>query len=356
MYREITIREALTLEDGFFVDVRSESEYAEATIPGAINIPILHDEERALVGATYRHQGPDRARRQGLLLVSPKLPQKVAALDIASGGRKPVLFCWRGGDRSKSMAAVLDAMGYQTYRVIGGYKAYRRYINEYLAHDTIPHRAVVLHGLTGIGKTEVLQRLSDEGIPALDLEGLAHHRGSAFGRIGQQPAPSQKMFEAMVVHVLSRYEKKGVIVMECESKRVGNLFVPPPVMASMTRGYRVLLYTSMENRVERINRVYTDGPGRNIAELQRSVSSLGRKLGYRRVAELNHLLEEKEFDQVVSFLLKDYYDPLYRYPDAPSDDYDLSVDTSDIESAALTVKKFVMELPEYERPDFKGCS
>lgn len=356
MYRDITIREALALEDGIFVDVRSEGEYAEATIPGSVNIPLLHDEERAMVGTTYRRQGPGPARRQGLLLVSPKLPQKVAALDFAAGGKNPVLFCWRGGDRSKSMAAVLDAMGYQVYRVIGGFKAYRLYVNEYLAHETIPHRAVVLHGLTGVGKTEVLQRLCAEGIPALDLEGLARHRGSAFGKIGQPSSPSQKMFEAMIVHILTRCEKRGVIVVECESRRIGNLSVPPPVMASMARGYRVLLYTSLANRVERINRAYTGGPGRNVAELQRSVASLERRLGCRRVAELNGLLEEMEFDRVVSFLLKDYYDPLYRYPDAPSADYDLSVETSDLVNAALTVKKFVMGLPEYEQPDFRGCS
>lgn len=353
MYRDITVKEALALENVLFIDVRSEGEYSEATIPGAINIPLLHDLERAMVGTAYRQDGPDEARRLGLELASPQFPEKIRAIDIAAEGKKPVLFCWRGGERSRFMANLFDAMGYQPYRIVGGFKAFRGHVNEYLGREIIAQKAVVLHGLTGVGKTEILQRLSEEEVPVLDLEELARHRGSAYGKIGLPPSPSQKMFEANIVSLLSKFEKSGVFVVECESRRVGNLILPQSLMNSMRQGYRVLLYTSLENRVERIKEIYTYGPGRNVAELQKATLSLEKKLGRGRVAELNYLLENGEFDRVFSFLLTKYYDPLYKYPDRPSDEFDLCVETSDMQKAALVVKKIVMELPEYGKTDWE---
>lgn len=352
MYRDITVQEALALEDVLLIDVRSEGEYAEATIPGAINIPLLHDLERAMVGTTYRQDGPDAARRLGLKLASPQFTEKIKAVDRAAGGKKPVLFCWRGGERSRFMASLLNSMGYQAHRIAGGYKAYRGYVNDYLAREKIPLKAVVLHGLTGTGKTEVLQRLSSGGVPALDLEELARHRGSVYGKIGLPPSPSQKMFEGNIVSQLCKFENYGVFVVECESRRVGNLILPQSLMNSMAQGRRVLLYTSLQNRVDRIKEIYTRGPGHNVAELQKATASLARKLGHGRVAELNALLEEGDFDSVFSFLLTKYYDPLYKYPDGPSAEYDLSVETSDINNAALAVEKFVMKLPEYRKTDW----
>lgn len=348
MYKEITIKEALELDDALLIDVRSEGEYWEATIPGSVNIPVLNNEERAAVGTLYRQEGPDPARRLGLKLVAPRLSEKVSAVDRLADGRKLAVFCWRGGQRSQFMASVLDTMGYPVYRVIGGYKAYRRYVTEYLDREEITQRAVVLHGLTGVGKTEVLLRLGRKGLPALDLEGLAQHRGSVYGKIGLPPSPTQKAFENNIVRFLSNIGDKGVFVVECESRRVGNLLVPPSLMNAMKKGYRVLLYASLENRVKRIREVYTDGPGENVKKLQEATSSLEKKIGRARVEELNRMLAERNFDPVFAYLLKSYYDPLYKYPEGPSEKYDLSVETRDIEKASTIIRDFVTNLPEYQ--------
>jgi len=341
MIKEITIEEALALDEALLIDVRSEDEYSEATIPGAVNIPVLNNEERAAVGTLYRHDGADQARRLGLDLVSPKLPEKVAAVDQLSGNKRLAVFCWRGGQRSQFMASVLDTMGYPVYRVVGGYKAYRRYVNEYLDREELSQRTVVLHGLTGVGKTEVLNRLDQKGLPTLDLEGLAQHRGSVYGKIGLPPSPTQKAFESSIVWFLTGIGDRGIFVVECESRRVGNLLVPTPLMNSMKKGVRVLLYASLENRVKRIREVYTAGAGENVKELQSATSSLEKKIGRTRVEELNQMLAEKNFDSVFAYLLKSYYDPLYKYPDGPDETYDLSVNTADIEEAASVIYDFV---------------
>jgi len=346
MYREITVEEAVEMEEALLIDVRSEGEYGEDTIPGAVNIPVLNDEERAAVGTIYHHQGPAPARRLALELVSPKLAEKVAAVDKLADGRKLAVFCWRGGQRSQFLASVLDTMGYDVYRIIGGYKAYRRHVNQYLDQEELNQRAVVLHGLTGVGKTEVLVRLGEKGLPVLDLEGLARHRGSVYGKIGLPPSPTQKAFENSIVQFLTGIGQNSVFIVECESRRVGNLLAPLALMNSMKKGYRVLLYTSLENRVKRIREVYTKGPGENIKELQEATYSLVKRLGKARVEELNRLLAGRKFETVFAYLLKNYYDPLYKYPDGPSGGYHLFVDTADIEKALDEIYDFVINLRE----------
>lgn len=344
MVKDITINEVLHMDGALLVDVRSESEYSEATIPGAVNIPVFNNEERAAVGTVYHRDGPDAARRHGLDLAAPKLPEKIDALEIYAPGKKIAVFCWRGGERSRFMASVFGAMGYSVYRVVGGYKAYRRYVNDYLNREELTQRAVVLHGLTGVGKTDVLIRLGEKGLPVLDLEGLARHRGSVYGKIGMPPSPSQKAYESDIVQFLSSMSAGGIFIIECESRRIGKLMVPLPLINSIKKGIRVLLYAPLERRVKRICETYTVGPGGNIKELQEATSLLIKRVGRAKVDKLNGLLAQGYFDPVFSYLLKYYYDPLYKYPDGPSGDYELSVDTSDIEKASDIILDFVNNL------------
>ncbi|MCG9969724.1 tRNA 2-selenouridine(34) synthase MnmH [Pelotomaculum terephthalicicum JT] len=345
MYKNIAVEAALALDEALLVDVRSENEYLTDTMPGAVNIPLLNNGERAAVGLAYHKYGPEQAVKMGLHLVSPKLGEKLSAVDRMACGRKIAVFCWRGGLRSELMALLFDTAGYQVYRVAGGYKAYRRYVNEYLGQQKIPLKAVVLHGLTGVGKTDVLLRLAQLGVPVLDLEGLARHRGSVYGKIGLPPSPSQKAFEGHIVQLLKKACNRGFFVVECESRRVGNLIVPPLVMEFIHHGERVLVYTSLENRVKRIREVYAGGPGSKVIELQKATSSLVKKLGQARVEELNGLLAGNNFDQVISYMLKCHYDPLYNYPDSPGAGFDLCVDTGDMENAVKVVYEFVTGLP-----------
>lgn len=344
MVEEITIEEALNLKNALLIDVRSEGEFAEATIPGAVNIPVFENEERAAIGTLYHQAGPDHARRLGLKLVAPKLPQKISAVDQQAGDKNLAIFCWRGGQRSQFMASLLDTMGYPVYRIIGGYKAYRHYVNAYLDRAALTQKAVVLHGLTGVGKTEVLVELAKRGLPALDLEGLAEHRGSVYGKIGMPPSPSQKAFESSIVKFLTAIGENSIFIVECESRRVGNLLVPTPVMSAIKNGTRVLLYAPLDQRVKRIRDVYTCGPDNNIYELQRATASLEKKIGRTRVETLNSTLAEGNFEPVFTYLLKDYYDPLYKYPEEPDNNYDLCVDTTDIKMAAATIVEFVRRL------------
>ncbi|KJS16102.1 MAG: tRNA 2-selenouridine synthase [Peptococcaceae bacterium BRH_c4b] len=350
MPKNIAIEDALAMPDAILVDVRSEDEYCEDTIPGAINIPLLNNQERAMVGTVYKKQNPVAARRLGLSLVSPKLPGMLKEYELQlSKGNGIVLFCWRGGLRSQFVTYMLDLMGFEIYRINGGYKSYRKYVNRYLEGD-LPHRAVVLHGLTGVGKTDLLICLAKKGIPILDLEGLARHRGSVFGKIGLEASPSQKNFEGLIVKSLKEAEKKGIFVVECESRRLGRLLVPQPVMNTMKKGYGVLLYASIQNRIQRSIQEYVKGPGFDVQSLIRAVESINRYLGNDKVKKLINLLSEGRYEEAVEILLVDYYDPLYKYPAGPDSRYNLSVDTGNMGYAVDAVAGYITSLPEYGIP------
>lgn len=340
MSKEIMVQEALCLPGAKLIDVRSENEYAEATIPGALNLPLLHDEERAAVGTTYKQIGVEDARLLGVEMVSPRVPEIIKEYnDIVCQG-PVVVFCWRGGMRSKAVCSLLEAAGIEVYRLVGGYKAYRRYINEYLERS-LPHRVVVIHGLTGVGKTEVLHELRQMSLPAVDLEGLANNRGSVFGQIGLDPQPSQKMFESLLVKELAFWEPAGYIVVECESRRIGRIILPVALSEAMKSAVRILAYCSIEARTERIKRIYAGNFAASKEGLKNAVASLAQRVGKKKVAELSQLIDEGDLDEVVQYLLVNYYDPLYRYPSQPDDRYDLNVDTADVHKAAGVIKDYL---------------
>lgn len=349
MNKIIDIEEILQMPEQVIVDVRSESEYQEATIPGAVNLPLLNNQQRVLVGTIYREQGPDAAKSLGLKLVGPGLNRYVESFRQVSPKQEIVLFCWRGGLRSKFVADLLDTMGFKVYRLKGGFKAHRRFVNSYLGRSGLPVRVIVLDGLTGVGKTDVLNELRSVGIPILDLEGLALHRGSVFGKIGLPPSPGQKMFESLIVRDLREAERAGVVVVECESRRLGKLLVPPILVKAMGQGRRVLLYAGLEQRVARIKEIYASGGGEGIRALQESTMHLSRYLGHSKVQELNQLLDQGRLDEVFAYLLTRYYDPLYKYPSRPDPGFELCVDTTDLKQAAAIIKEYVVKLPEYLR-------
>lgn len=340
MSREITVKEALALPGAKLIDVRSESEFLEATLPGAVNIPLLKDEERAVVGTLYKHEGVNLARQKGLEFVSPRLPHIIKEFQDISGVGQLVVFCWRGGMRSKSVCSVLESVGIPVYRLVGGFKAYRRYVNEYL-NRVLPHKAVVIHGNTGVGKTELLEELEKLALPAVDLEGLANNRGSVFGQIGLEPQPSQKMFDGLLVQELAFWEPRGYIIVECESRRIGRILLPDSLVQAMSSAVRILAYSSIEARTDRIIRIYGGASDKNKTELKAALMSLTQRLGKTKVAELVELLENGHLNEVVGYLLVNYYDPLYRYPNRPTGEYDLCVDTGDMERAAKQIKEFL---------------
>lgn len=340
MLREINIQQAIAMNP-IFVDVRAECEYGEACIPYAINIPVFSDEERKQVGITYKAEGLEQARVLGLSIASPKLPEMVRKIKEISEGRPIVIYCWRGGMRSQAVVTIMQLMGLNVYRLIGGYKAYRRYINDFFSQDRLPYEAVVLSGLTGVGKTELLTELSRLGGNNIDLEGLANNRGSVFGSIGLGEQPSQKDFEARLFQEFVRIGTSGVFAVECESKRIGRIIIPMILWEAMQRGPRILLYTSVEERVKRLVNIYVTGHQGSLEACKQAIQSLNNRLGNEIVQTMLSDLERGEMDKVVEKLLVDYYDPLYRYPDGPDPAYQLSVDTTDMKRAAQQVKDFM---------------
>lgn len=348
MENMITIAEALDLPNPLFIDLRSPVEYEEAHIPGAINIPIFEDEERALIGTIYKEKSPEQAVDEGFSLVAPKLPEIQQRIKKLSKEYNVVLYCWRGGMRSQSISQVLALLGNTHYRLIDGYKSFRQYVLDFF-NEPFPQKIIVLHGLTGVGKTELLDKLKSEGLPAIDLEGLAQNRGSVFGHVGMGKAPSQKQFEGWLFLLCHRFRNQPCLMVECESKRVGNIILPANFFAAMQMGRRILIYDSMENRIKRLIATYTleENPD-NLPRLAKAIERLRQRLGHTKVNHLLQALEERDYLTVVEQLLVDYYDPLYRYPDGPSPGYELSLNSGLHEETYEKLKDLLIKYNDME--------
>lgn len=251
MHPELDIEEALQRDDLVFIDVRTPSEFGRASIPGAVNIPLFDDRQFRELGAIYRNRGEKAARLAGLALAAPKLPELVEQIRTASGAKTPLIYCWRGGLRSLSLYQILNLAGVPALRLRGGYRAFRRYVNARLRDFSLQSEILVLHGLTGVGKTALIRALARKGYAALDLEGLARHRGSVFGAVGIQPR-SQRDFEALLLQKLQRFKDSPYLVLEGEGKRIGNIHLPPFLTRAMEEGKHLLLTAPLPVRVERI--------------------------------------------------------------------------------------------------------
>lgn len=292
------------------IDVRSPAEYAEDHIPGAISLPVLDDAERARVGTIYVQQSPFLARRIGAALVARNAAAHLEGpLADKPGGWRPLVYCWRGGQRSGAFATILAQVGWRVETIAGGYRSYRRLVARAM-HDTLlPHRLVLLDGNTGTAKTELLALLAARGIQVVDLEGLAHHRGSILGaRPGGQP--SQKAFEGALAHAFDRLDPARPVVVEAESSKVGNLLVPPSVWAAMKAAPRLCLTAPRAARAGYLLRAYADlleDRSALIETLARLVPHQGRE----RIARWQELAREGAFATLAEELMEHHYDPRY---------------------------------------------
>lgn len=228
--------EALARLDEFdaIIDVRSEAEFAEDHLPGAINCPVLSDAERIRIGTMYKQVNAFEAKKAGAVLVARNIARHVETLWLDKPRTwLPLIYCWRGGNRSGAMAHVLAKIGWPSCQLDGGYKEFRRQVMADL-QDGIPGlRFRVVCGPTGSGKSRLLQVLARQGAQVLDLEALAKHRGSVLGNLPSQPQPSQKFFESQIWNCLRAIKPEQVVFVESESKKIGNLRVPEALMASM---------------------------------------------------------------------------------------------------------------------------
>lgn len=311
----IPLDRALALRDrgALLVDARSPAEFAEATIPGALNVPIFDDAERAEVGTLYKQQGSQTARQRGVELVAPKIPALLAQVTAArSPGSPPVMvFCWRGGMRSRALTQFLELAGIPARQVMGGHKTFRALVRDFFERGEWG-RLLVLRGLTGVGKTQLLQRLGAEGYPIIDLEGLANHRGSAFGHLGLPPQPSQRMFEALLWDALRRIPPGDYALAEGESRHIGRVILPLRVYQALQTEVSLWVEAPLATRVRNI---LADYPARDHLREQFAapIRALKERCGRETVEELLTLLKSGAWEELVRELMLRYYDPLYRH-------------------------------------------
>jgi tRNA 2-selenouridine synthase len=287
-------------------DVRSPGEYSRACIPGALSLPLFDDEERALVGTTYTKRGKQEAVELGLKFVGPKLARFVRLVRRDSQGRDVWVHCWRGGMRSSSMAWLLATAGFNVATLRGGYKSYRRLCQEYFSREW---KIVILSGPTGSGKTEVLQHLRDLGEQVIDLEGLANHKGSAFGALGQAVQPSTEMFENLLFEQLYTCDPGRPIWLEDESVSIGTIFIPNSLFLQMTAAPSIVLNVPVDIRTERLVEAYGCFTPE---ELIGCINKLSKRLGGNSVSEAVSAVNAGDLNGAVGVTLK-YYDKAYGY-------------------------------------------
>ena len=342
--RIITYQESLKLKNSIFIDARTKAEYEEATIPGAVNIELLNHEERKIIGTIYKQQSPKKAKLKGVELVSPKIPDLIAKVNhLAQKYDNLIIFCSRGGLRSKSLAEFSDLAGIEVYRLEGGYKHYRHYIMDKLENYEFKGEIVVLHGNTGVGKTYILKEMENRGANIIDLEGIANHRGSAFGSIGLEEPYNQKYFESLLWEELKEKDQKNrVIFVEAESRRVGHSVIPEFFHRKMKGGDDILITASIKKRVENIYLEYIKDIESNKLEfIDRVLESLTsikkyliKKAGKDSYFKLLELAEKANFKELTKILLEEYYDPMYEHSQKKVDNYRAEIDAENIEKAA----------------------
>lgn len=293
------------------IDVRSPAEFAEDRVPGAINLPVLDNEERAQVGTIYKQDSPFKARKIGAALVFRNAAAHIAGpLAHHPGGWRPLVYCWRGGQRSGAFTWMLREIGWRAEVVQGGYKTYRRLVTRALYETALPHRFVQLGGYTGTAKTALLPRLAERGVQVLDLEGLARHRGSLLGEMpGGQPA--QKGFETDLIRALHALDPASPVVVEAESSKIGQINLPPALWDAMKTAPWIEITAPIDARARYLAEAYADiladGP-----RLSQMLAPLRFYRGHELVNRWDTMIEGGERLALCRSLAEDHYDPAYR--------------------------------------------
>ena len=289
------------------LDVRSPAEFLQGHIPGAHSFPLFSDLERAEVGTLYKKAGKDAAVKLGLHMVGPKLASFVEQAEtLCCSKRAFQLYCWRGGMRSHSLAWLLQTAGFSCHVLTGGYKAFRHWT---LDQFQKPYRLMVLGGLTGSGKTDLLHKLRQQNEQVIDLEALAQHRGSSFVHLGCPPQPSSEHFENTLAWQLSQLDLRLPIWIEDESRQIGTCHLPLALWTQMSGAVFMWIHSPIEDRVKRLLGSYGEyAPQAIIASVERLV----RKLGAVRTQQVVHAIQNRAMESAVAMVLE-YYDQTYTF-------------------------------------------
>lgn len=294
------------------IDVRSPAEFAEDHIPGAVSHPVLSNEERAIVGTLYKQVSDFEAKKVGAALISRNIAYHLEN-HFANRPKnwRPLIYCWRGGSRSGAMAHILNQVGWRAGKLDGGYKSYRRSVLKDLADIPAKLKLVVICGMTGTGKSHLLQALQQQGEQVLDLEKIALHRGSILGNIPDVAQPSQKMFDSLVWAQLRQFTADQPVYIEAESKKVGNVRVPEQLVASMWQSAQCLrLDTAHDLRIDLLKAdyaYYLQHPH----ILKQKLSHLTARHGHAQIQQWQDWIDQAQWDTLISDLLTRHYDPHY---------------------------------------------
>jgi tRNA 2-selenouridine synthase len=319
------------------VDVRSPAEYAQGHIPGALNMPLFTDEERKIVGTTYKQQGRKEAIVKGLDFAGRKLSGFVLQANTHAPDQNIILYCWRGGMRSESMAWLLSLAGFDVYLLENGYKAFRRYC---FAIWEKADNLIVLSGKTGCGKTDILLSLKKSGCQVIDLEGLAGHRGSAFGAIGKPPQPTNEQFENLLALEWQQMDWQKPVWVEDESRRIGSVFLPEKLFQMKYKSMVIELDISKSIRIQRLIADYASYPKEL---LLKSTEKIERKLGGQHAKTASEAIQLDDFETAVDIILT-YYDKAYEYDilqHHPNNIFKLEINTGNARENAQHILDFM---------------
>lgn len=319
------------------VDVRTPEEFEASTIEGAINIPILDNEERKVVGTLYK-EDVEKAKKLAIQIGAKKLPELYdKALELEAKYDRIIFFCARGGMRSGVLNSTLSSMGIRCRKLLGGYKSYRKYIMDELPKLNEDLTYIVLHGNTGVGKTEILKKLEADGYPVLDLEGCANHRGSLLGSVGLGSCLTQKAFDSNVYNKLSKIKSNYVFV-EAESRRIGNVFIPEYIHKKMKEGLHIFVGASIDFRCDLIVNEYTKNKSSK-EDIIFALDKLNKYISKDTIEEYKKLVEEEDYFTVTKELMIKYYDPMYTHT-SDKYKYELKVEVDNIENTAKEIENW----------------
>ena len=293
------------------IDVRTPDEFAEDHIPGAINLPVLSNEERIIVGTLY-HQSPFEGKKLGAALIARNISTHIQEHLINHPKEwKPLIYCWRGGKRSGSMTHIMRQIGWNAHILEGGYKAYRRNVVQAITELSPQFNYQVITGQTGSGKSKLLEALAAQGAQILDLENIANHKGSVLGNIPNSPQPTQKCFESQLLLALKNLNPEQIVFVEAESRKIGSLHVPDALLEKIRHSPCLKIEASLPARVEFLQRDY-DYFLATPEELKRTIDFLKELHGKETLQYWKDLIDQQNWATLVQQLLEQHYDALYR--------------------------------------------
>ena len=320
----------MKLKGAFLLDARSPKEYQEDHILKAVNIPTLNDEERHEIGLIYKQTSREEAIKKGMKYFTEKIPRIMDKVKDCKD-RQIIVYCARGGMRSKVIVDLLNSAGYQASQLEGGYKSFRNYLLERLKTLEVRPKLIVLYGLTCTGKTKLLNLFSN----SIDLEGLAQHRSSLYGAIGLKPN-SQKKFENLLLQRIEELQDEKYVMVEGESRRIGDVIIPESFWKTMKKGVAVLVKRKIERRAQETVDEYFSSK-ENIQAILKITCELRRVISNKKRLEAVAAIKNKDYHLAAKILLEDYYDPLYAHT-LKQQDFSFEIDNDDMEKAVEELK------------------